>query len=61
MLEACATHFVHGSDWTGDSLLRQLGVTQEWLDEHGITMVYIPLWKGISSTEIRRRVREIGA
>lgn len=33
---------VHGSDWTGEALLRQMSLTQEWLDANGIEMVYVP-------------------
>jgi len=45
------THIAHGDDWTGDSLIEQLGISQEWLDERGISMLYVPYTKGIS-TEI---------
>ncbi len=49
------THIVHGDDWTGEDYLRQLGVTQKFLDEFDITMVYLPYTKGISSSEIIKR------
>lgn len=52
-----ATHFVHGSDWTGDSLMRQLGFTEEWLREQGVKMVFYPYTEGISTGEIIKRIR----
>lgn len=58
ILEAKATHFVHGSDWTGESLLKQLGVTDQWLLDNGMEMVYLPYTTGISSSVIIERIRE---
>lgn len=31
---------VHGNDWMGDDYMKQLGITQEWLDERGIVICY---------------------
>jgi glycerol-3-phosphate cytidylyltransferase len=54
-------HIAHGDDWTGDSLIEQLGISQEWLDERGISMLYVPYTKGISTSDIIGRVgNEIG-
>lgn len=47
---------VHGDDWTGGSLLAQLSVSQEWLDEHGVRMHYLPYSPGISSAVIEQRI-----
>ena len=57
LLLAGATHFVHGSDWTGENLMRQLGLTKYWLAKHGIRLVYFPYTVGISTTEIIGRMR----
>lgn len=46
----------HGDDWTGPALIKQLGISQEWLDERDIKMMYIPYTAGISTSEIIRRV-----
>jgi len=51
---------LHGDDWTGDSFLRQLGVTQEFLDENGITLVYVPYTKGVSTSDLKRRSADRG-
>lgn len=55
ILESGATHIAHGNDWTGDSLLEQLGISQEWLDEHNIQMLYVPYSHGISTSELIER------
>lgn len=56
ILSAGATHIVHGSDWTGESLQKQLGLTDQWLKDHGIEMVILPYTGGVSSTEIIERI-----
>ena len=58
ILRARATHIVHGSDWTGDGLMKQMGIDQLWLDINGITMEYLPYTPGISTTEIIERLRD---
>ena len=45
-----------GSDWARKDYYKQMGFTQDWLDEHGISLIYIPYTEGISSTEIKRRL-----
>lgn len=50
------SYIAHGDDWTGPSLMDQLGISQEWLDERDIKMLYIPYTAGISTSEIIRRV-----
>jgi len=46
-----------GDDWAEKDYLGQLKCSQEWLDEHGIRLVYIAYTNGISSTELKRRIR----
>jgi cytidyltransferase-like protein len=43
---------VHGSDWVGEPLMRQMGLTPEFLRDHGITMVTLPYTPWVSSTSI---------
>lgn len=45
-----------GSDWANKDYYKQIDVTQDYLDENGITMVYIPRVGTISSTELRQRL-----
>ena len=49
-------YILHGNDWTGDSLVNQLGISQEFLDEHGIKMYYVPYTIGISTSDIKERI-----
>jgi glycerol-3-phosphate cytidylyltransferase len=45
-----------GDDWAQKDYYKQMGFTQAWLDEHGIVLLYIPYTKGISTTELKRRI-----
>jgi cytidyltransferase-like protein len=42
-----------GDDWRDRDYLVQLGVTQRFLDERGIRLVYLPRTEGVSSTLLR--------
>lgn len=56
-IEAEMPDFIlHGDDWTGDSYLEQLGLTQDWLDFRNITLLYTPYCKITSSTKIKEKV-----
>ena len=46
-----------GSDWAKKDYYAQMQFTQDWLDTHNISLIYIPYTKGISSTEIKARLR----
>lgn len=48
---------VIGSDWARRDYYAQMGFTQDWLDERGIGLCYIPYTQGISSTDIKSRLR----
>lgn len=48
---------VIGSDWARRDYYKQMQFTQDWLDERGIGLVYIPYTKHISSTDIKNRLR----
>jgi glycerol-3-phosphate cytidylyltransferase len=48
----------HGDDWTGDSLMKQMCLTQQWLDERRIRMLYVPYTPGVSTSDIIRRTLE---
>jgi glycerol-3-phosphate cytidylyltransferase-like family protein len=45
-----------GSDWARKDYCAQMGFTQDWLDDRGISLVYIPYTAGISSTAIKARL-----
>lgn len=46
-----------GSDWAKKDYHAQMGFTQDWLDERLISLLYIPYTPGISSTDIKKRLR----
>jgi len=43
------------SDWAKKDYYAQMSFTQEWLDQKGILLVYLPYTEIISTSEIRRR------
>jgi glycerol-3-phosphate cytidylyltransferase len=51
-------YIVIGSDWAKKNYYEQMGFDQDWLDERGIGLVYVPYTRGISSTELKRRIAE---
>ncbi|MFA5768351.1 MAG: adenylyltransferase/cytidyltransferase family protein [Bacteroidales bacterium] len=44
-----------GSDWATRDYYKQMGFTQQWLDEKNIILMYIPYTKLISTTAIKAR------
>lgn len=51
-----------GSDWARKDYLKQIDVTQDWLDEKGIILAYIPYTPmgemSVSATRLKERIRE---
>jgi glycerol-3-phosphate cytidylyltransferase len=45
-----------GSDWARKDYHKQMGFTQDWLDDLGIWLLYIPYTSNISSTLIKQRI-----
>lgn len=48
---------VIGSDWGRKDYLAQIDVTWDYLDDNNISLMYVPYTKGISSTEMKKRVK----
>ena len=46
-----------GSDWARRDYYSQMGFDQDWLDNRGISLLYIPYTQGISTTKLKARVR----
>lgn len=46
-----------GDDWAKKDYYAQMQFTQQWLDERNILLAYIPYTQGISSTEIKERLK----
>lgn len=47
-----------GSDWATKDYYSQIDVTQRWLDDEGIMLLYVPRKLKMSTTEIKRRIGE---
>ena len=45
-----------GSDWARRDYYSQMAFDQDWLDDRGIALIYIPYTQGISSTAIKERM-----
>lgn len=45
-----------GSDWARRDYYGQMNFDQDWLDDRGISLIYIPYTQGISSTAIKARL-----
>lgn len=45
-----------GDDWAKKDYYKQMNFTQDWLDQHEITLIYLPYKEGISSSVIRQRL-----
>lgn len=43
--------------WAAQDYYSQMDFTQEWLDQAGILLVYLPRKEGISTTAIRERLK----
>ena len=46
-----------GSDWARKDYYKQMQFDQDWLDERNISLIYIPYTNGISSTDIKNRLK----
>jgi len=49
-------YILHGNDWVGESLVQQLGITEEFLQKNNIEIIYAPYTVGISSSNIKERI-----
>lgn len=56
ILEVMPNIIAIGDDWAKKDYYHQMNFTQEWLDEHNITLVYLPYTKGVSSTDLKERI-----
>lgn len=45
-----------GSDWFEKNYHKQMGFTQQWLDERNIQLKYLPYTAGISTTVLKQRI-----
>jgi glycerol-3-phosphate cytidylyltransferase len=47
---------VVGSDWASKDYYKQIGVTEQWLDQHKITLCYVEYTQGVSTTQLKERI-----
>lgn len=47
---------VIGSDWAHKDYYKQMGFTQEWLDQYGIGLCYVPYTWDISTSKIKAKI-----
>lgn len=59
LIVAKPTWLAIGSDWACKDYEAQIGCTVRWLDDHGISLVYLPYTEEISSSLVRQRL-ELG-
>lgn len=52
-------YIIVGSDWARKDYYLQMGFSQDWLDERGIGLIYVPYTDGISTTDLRKRVLSV--
>lgn len=48
---------VIGSDWAGKDYYKQMNFTQEWLDDMGIVLIYVPYVGIVTSTKIKEKIK----
>ena len=58
VLKSKANMIVVGSDWARKDYLKQIGLTWDWLDKHGVGICYVNYTWSISTTELKRRLNE---
>lgn len=51
-------YIVFGDDYDLERYKKQIGVTDEWLKEHHIELKQFPYTKSISTTELKKRIKE---
>jgi glycerol-3-phosphate cytidylyltransferase len=47
-----------GIDWAGKDYYAQMQFSQQWLDDRGISLVYLPHPRPLSTSEIKNRILE---
>lgn len=58
LLENKIELIIIGSDWLRKDYLKQIGLTIEWLEDNNISLCYVPYTMGISTTEIKNRLKK---
>ena len=56
VLRNAPTHIIHGDDWKGESLKKQMGLTDAFLVDNRIELIYFPYTKRTSTGDIKERI-----
>lgn len=48
---------VVGMDWLEKDYCKQMSFTPKWLNDHNIALCYVPRTRGVSTTDIKERVK----
>jgi cytidyltransferase-like protein len=56
--EVAPDYIMVGSDWARKDYYAQMSFDQDWLDDRGIGLIYVPYTRGVSSTDLKKRIRE---
>lgn len=57
ILDVNPKFIVIGSDWAKKDYYKQMNFTQEWLDENDYMLIYIPYTDNISTTLIKKKLK----
>ena len=49
---------VIGSDWAKKDYYKQMNFTQQWLDDNGYILIYIPYSENISTSLIKKKLKD---
>ena len=52
IIKSRAGFIVHGDDWAEDDLMRQMGLTKDWMESNNIKFYFFPHTPNISTTKI---------
>lgn len=56
ILKTRPNFILHSAEWSGEALMEQMGISQKFLDDYNILMVYVDRTPDISSTDLRARI-----
>ncbi len=57
MIDRKVDIIVHGTDWDRDSYLKQIRVTESFLDENEISLELVPYTNGISTSDLVNTIK----
>ena len=58
LLDLQPDFIIHGTDWLGESLAKNFGISLEWLEENNILLIYTDRRSGMSSSLEREKRKQ---